>query len=636
MSAVIPAPIPEFDWPMVIGPPQADSIATSLRAAAMNVAEAGEVASSGAVHGTWSGEAREAADHALTSVAARVENALAAMTAAVVAADEYVERLGRLERDRQDLETRQRAANREIDGLVSAHPSAGTSNAFTQRVDDVAAAAAALTVEIERWKMRVLTAEAEFADGLRAVDTVREGRAESQRSPAVQTSAALFTREVRARPESVLAVWNSLDGRQQAALLIQDPETFGNLDGIPVGARDEANRTAVIRDLDYLGVREDQGETLDDAERSRLANARLVQEASEAYRGQIDPDTGQHLLHVIGYDPEAWVGDGGVIVSLGNPDRAEHVGAYVPGTTTTTASLANNLADIRALREAAGEESTATILWLGYNAPDLSSSGGSVFSALDMTTVANAEAAAGAGRSLADFTQALRTTAEGDGAHLTLVGHSYGSTVVAEAGVEGALADDFALLGSPGAGSARTALDLTEGGEAQVWVASADHDPVSLLGGREPAPADSALGVDPAWEGFGAQRIAADDGQVAISALEDNHTSYLEGESLAGVAEIVGGGRPGTIEAREETGGAVDLVQRSAAQQWLVSPVTDRAERVVDAYDAVRDGVAGGWTVLEHQADRAGEAFVGSAQDSARQIVGSVGGTARWVTGALP
>lgn len=636
MSAVIPAPIPFLDWPEVIRPEEADGIATSLRAVAMNVAEAGEVASSGAVHGTWSGEAREAADHALTSVAARVENALAALTAAVVAADEYVERTGVLEVEREELLTRRGYLNTEIDALVAANTTAAMVPGFVDRVVDAGHRAGRLVADIAQWSADVLAAEAALVAALRSVDTVVEGRAAAATAPEARALAALFTREIRRSPEAVLAVWGSLGEREQAALLVHDPETFGNLDGVPSAARDEANRAAVLRDVDYLGAREDQGEALDEAERTRLENARVVQSVAEVYEGEIDPDTGEHVLHVLAYDPEAWVGDGGVIVSLGNPDRAEHVGAYVPGTTTTTASLPGNVADIETLRNAVDEDSTATILWLGYNAPDLSSSGGSVFSALDMTTVANAEAAAGAGRSLADFTQALRTTAEGEGTHLTLVGHSYGSTVVAEAGVDGALADDFALLGSPGAGSARTALDLTEGGEAQVWVASADHDPVSLLGGREPAPADSALGVDPAWEGFGAQRIAVDDGQVAVSALEDNHTSYLEGESLAGVAEIVGGGRPGTIEAREETGGAVDLVQRSAAQQWLVSPVTDRAERVVDAYDAVRDGVAGGWTVLEHQADRAGGALLGSAQDSARQAVGSVGSTARWVTGVLP
>jgi hypothetical protein len=138
------------------------------------------------------------------------------------------------------------------------------------------------------------------------------------------------------------------------------------------------------------------------------------------------------------------------------------------------------------------------------------------------------------GERFGDFIEGLRVSDSGDPAHLTAIGHSYGSTTVGHALEDGAPVDDAVLIGSPGQ-PVGTADGLTD---ADVWVGSKDYDPVTLLGLGDRGGI-GALGYDPAQETFGGTRFETGNGSYQVEDLFKNHTSYFDGESLDNLGHIV-------------------------------------------------------------------------------------------------
>src|SRR5699024_1176821 len=114
-------------------------------------------------------------------------------------------------------------------------------------------------------------------------------------------------------------------------------------------------------------------------------------------------------------------GDGQAVVSVGNPDTADNVNVYVPGTAAELNDIGGDLHRAETMATDAHEASdrpTASVMWLGYDAPD---------------TVADAvleRYAEGAAADLSRFTDGLRATSEDGPANLTMTGHSYGSTTI--------------------------------------------------------------------------------------------------------------------------------------------------------------------------------------------------------------
>lgn len=115
----------------------------------------------------------------------------------------------------------------------------------------------------------------------------------------------------------------------------------------------------------------------------------------------------------------------------------------------------------------ASSEPTAVITWYGYDAPD------------DIPAAISSDYAEHATDDLTTFQEGLRASHQ-EGlapAHNTLLGHSYGSTVIghtAQAG-EGVAADEMVFVGSPGVG-ADSAGQLNIPPE-HVW-ATADPDDI--------------------------------------------------------------------------------------------------------------------------------------------------------------
>jgi Alpha/beta hydrolase len=369
----------------------------------------------------------------------------------------------------------------------------------------------------------------------------------------------------------VAAWWQSLSTTQQQIVVVMTPAAIGNRNGVPASARDQANRSLLADDLARLSHAESAG-TLSDDDAARLANARAIDESLADGAAFTDPRTGDSVaVQLYRYEPAALGGDGRAAIALGDADTADHLAIIVPGMGTEVSSFGT--AAQQSVFTATGEHTTAGIAvmtWVGYDAPSLSVPDGSddnplddatdwVVESSDLTDVAGMDAAtAGAGFLAADVA-AIRAV-RGDAVHLTVIGNSYGSTTVAIAADEFELdTDDVILTGSPGAGRADDAADLTTG-RSNTWVGSASDDPITYLGrtgGAEPhdvidvaagaatIDVDVGLGNDPAEDDFGAQRFQAEwpgrDHDFPWPLAGHGHYFDPHAESVGNVGAIVAG-----------------------------------------------------------------------------------------------
>ena len=308
---------------------------------------------------------------------------------------------------------------------------------------------------------------------------------------------------VGATAATVLAWWTGLSAEGRRAAVIAVPDLVGSTDGIPAWARDQANRTRLVRaegDLTLETARlrpPPDGGWFDVAgglagaatvgtlpgpsRRAAYLEARsklmAVEEVATVLR-QTDGRQRQLLvLDASGRSVKA-------AVAVGDVDGADHLAIVVPGfTTTVQGDLAGADALASDLRDVARRESmawgdrgeVAVVSWLGYDAPQVADTLGA------HSVVARASAEAGAAE-LNPFLRGLP-----DQAHLTVVGHSYGSTTAGLAvAAGGSRVDDLVVIGSPGLGvDSAGALGLPA---EHVHVIEADDDPVADLGwfGRDP------------------------------------------------------------------------------------------------------------------------------------------------------
>lgn len=340
-------------------------------------------------------------------------------------------------------------------------------------------------------------------------------------------------------PEDVAAWWEGLTGEQREALTTAYPDVIGGADGLPASARDDANRILLQDDLERLEAKKADG-TIDPGEEGVLANAHHADNSVRQAEQYVDPLTGEPVGSQLWlYKPGLHDGDGEVAISVGDLDTADDVSVFTPGINTDMADTERYTGYMTNLHESArynGDgSSVATMFWLGYDAPN---------GPADPATMSEGRALGG-GENLADALDGLRASRSDDPAHLTAIGHSYGSTTTSYAfGEHGAKADDVVLIGSPGAGPAETASDL-QIGEDHVYVGRNSRDGVAFLGdegwvGRGPV----GLGTDPSSEGFGATRFEAEDtGREDNRDFGDSHGSYLEpdSESLYNLGRIVDG-----------------------------------------------------------------------------------------------
>lgn len=358
-------------------------------------------------------------------------------------------------------------------------------------------------------------------------------------------------RALGATPEQINAWWDGLTEEQQQALIAAHPNLIGNADGIPAGARDEANRTLLAQDLAILRLREADG-TLTDEEAEALVNAEAAEEALANLTGPnaVDPVTGEPVqTQLYSYDPHAFGGDGKVAIAVGDLDTADNVSVQVPGLGTDAGSIGTHAERAfnvySASRFADPNASTASLAWIGYDAPDNTPWGEG---GLDALEVLGEGSATEGGEELADDLDGLRASADGR-SHLTLIGHSYGSTTAGHAATDHDIdVDDIVFLGSPGVGGdADHASDL-DVDEGHVWAGLNSRDVVGQLGNHGSVHGETlfgaGLGDDPAEDDFGAHRFQAESTtrNEHVNNTAD-HSKYYDPdtESLYNISQIVTG-----------------------------------------------------------------------------------------------
>ncbi|WP_431239278.1 alpha/beta hydrolase [Mycolicibacterium aichiense] len=348
-------------------------------------------------------------------------------------------------------------------------------------------------------------------------------------------------------PEDVKKWWDSLTPEQQQAELRDNPPYMGNLNGIPVEARDVANQTAMRTDIENIeeaasrhGVSAQDvvndpfryGCTPDDV--TRYTNAVKVEQALEDDQLATGAQT---FLQV--YQPTKFDGQGRAAIAIGNPDKAANTTVVVPGTSHSvtegwlSASDASNLYNEAV--KADPSRSASVVAWMGYDAPN----------SLTDPQVAQTSLAHQGGALLAADVNGLNVTHGPGSSHMTVMGHSYGSTTVADAAAGyGMHSNDVILIGSPGTDMAKSAADFHLAPGGHVFVGAASTDPVTQLGGLPQVHipgtgVNLALGTDPAMDGFGSTRFKA---EVPGWTIND-HSHYFERgtESLFSMADIVSG-----------------------------------------------------------------------------------------------
>ncbi|MFI5757338.1 alpha/beta hydrolase [Streptomyces sp. NPDC051569] len=323
-------------------------------------------------------------------------------------------------------------------------------------------------------------------------------------------------------PKAAAAWWDALSPEERREYATLYPREIGATDGLPTTVRDDANRTALTQELNAIEEGDPKalypGASQDELNQ-RQHNLQLLRDRIE--QGDSAPPGKE--LYVLGYDSE---GEGRAIIAMGNPDTADHTGVLVPGTNTTMDSVPGQLTRLGKLQDAAGRNepdggSVAMVSWLGYDAPEAS--------ATDFNSVGGTGRAHDAAPDLRQFVEGTRASHEGPPSHTTVLGHSYGSTVVgaAAAGGQGLGADDVLVVGSPGMTVDR-ASDLQMDPD-HVWAGGAKDDGVIDWA------SDLTLGDNPLEEPFGGRNFTVD--TSGHSGYWDEGSASLDnqGKIIAGV-----------------------------------------------------------------------------------------------------
>ena len=371
------------------------------------------------------------------------------------------------------------------------------------------------------------------------------GSGDAPQAPPYDTGAQI---PVGKSPEEVNTWWKSLGDDERTRLLQTWPEKLGNLNGIPVADRSIANKAILQRDSDRpADVATSRGVTKEEVlahpekygmagpMMDRYENAVKVQDALDKDAADAKNAYGKRPdILLMKYDPEAFGGDGAAAIAIGDPDEAANTTVMVSGLTTSvsagTLSDGSGVNVYNEANKADWDDSTAVVQWMGYDAPD------------DLA-VAEPNMARSGAQLLAPDVNALGVTHDDSPSHTTVIGHSYGSTTVADAAAGyGMRADDVVLVGCPGTDLAKSAADFHLPRDGHLYVGSASTDFVTNLGREHLDVPGVGLGADPAMDGFGSTRFHAEVADFSPNPI-DEHTPYFKdgSESLFSVADIVSG-----------------------------------------------------------------------------------------------
>lgn len=552
----LPAPppdVPDLD----VDPPTILGYARALLAASSRVDDLGTFVSGPARIADWQGAAGSAYAASIAPLGAEADAASLALRRVGLRVDQHGHAMAALRDERSDLATRRVELARAVSALELRAATVRLDGAadFAQECRTVAARVQGFADDALAWSGRVAREEAEMSAAFVSLMSLDQALATYAGTTDPADLALRSMPPPSAGPREVRDWWRGLTDDEQWAVLLVAPGVIGNRDGVPAWARDRANTTALDRDLATWSDLDRRG-LLTPSERRWYANARATRDALDRMSEALDPVTGEPIrttLHL--YDPSAFGGDGRVAIAAGDPDTADNVAVVVPGFGTDMGSAEYQGARAVDLyteaRALAPHASNATLFWIGYDAPDNAPWGqwsGDGADGWDAAGVVTEQMAARGGDRLADTLDGLAVDRAEHPAHVTVVGHSYGSTTTGIAATQHDLpVDDVVLVGSPGAGEhAVHATDL-QVGRGHVWVGAASSDPISWLGDHGWLNLHDldggGLGTDPAGDGFGATRFDAEvPGHHGGVHLADHSAYFTPGsESLDNIARVVDG-----------------------------------------------------------------------------------------------
>ena len=377
-------------------------------------------------------------------------------------------------------------------------------------------------------------------------------------------------------PEERAKYWSQQSEAQKQHLCDKYPDLIGNADGVEGWARDRANRNRLpglkqeAKDnvSKYTGLLKNPW--IDDKTRvfylTELDKAEKAVKAYDAVQEQLDKGISlEDYQHGKKGDPVSLLtlqNDGGRVkaaMGQGDVDHAKNVATFVPGIgTTVEGSMGDYMRQTKNLRSAAmaqgnlSASDVATVAWLGYDAPGKA----------DLNQPQNIPgiispflAKAGSDR-LAGFMngmQASRDYGAGD-AHMTLVGHSYGSSTsgMAATKVKYGVIDDLVLCGSPGMGTYDAKNYHVD--QNHLWVSGVPKgDSVQGMGairggivgslGKNPMDSDSGF-THLSDDATGSPKYNKDaPASKPFNFNFDNHNIYLENgtETLQDIGRVVAG-----------------------------------------------------------------------------------------------
>ena len=377
-------------------------------------------------------------------------------------------------------------------------------------------------------------------------------------------------------PEERAKYWSQQSEVQKRHLCDKYPDLIGNADGVEGWARDRANRNRLPKlkqeAKDNVSTYTEllKSPWIDSNTRayylSELDKAEKAVKAYDAVQEQLDKGISlEDYQHGKKGDPVSLLtlqNDGGRVkaaMGQGDVDHAKNVATFVPGIgTTVEGSMGDYMRQTKNLRSAAmaqgnlSASDVATVAWLGYDAPGKA----------DLNQPQNIPgiispflAKAGSDR-LAGFMngmQASRDYGAGD-AHMTLVGHSYGSSTsgMAATKVKYGVIDDLVLCGSPGMGTYDAKNYHVD--QNHLWVSGVPKgDSVQGMGairggivgslGKNPMDSDSGF-THLSDDATGSPKYNKDaPASKPFNFNFDNHNIYLENgtETLQDIGRVVAG-----------------------------------------------------------------------------------------------
>ncbi len=264
-------------------------------------------------------------------------------------------------------------------------------------------------------------------------------------------------------PHFVHEWWRALTPGEQDRVERSFGDSIRNLDGIPTDIRGELNMPVLQREIELLknGWLDAKGWHTDPGKLADLT----------ALQGTLTVHPGARLILL---DTNGKSGKVLAAVGVGDVDNAERVGVTVGGfNTRVSRSVGSMVGQAEAQRNKASElrrfagapdfDAVASVVWLGYDAPD------------SLREVAHAWVARESAGTLNNFYKALAATTNVADQHITAFGHSYGSLVTSLALQQGAPVSDVVLYGSPGTELTNAAQLGVPPGHAYYLIGVNDH-----------------------------------------------------------------------------------------------------------------------------------------------------------------